>query len=54
LSFKCFLAITQRGLIGLDLMRTPTDFRRFLRGHAATVVQVYWVAIHTPCAFPSL
>jgi hypothetical protein len=52
LAFECFLAIAQGRLIGLDLVRTPADFRGFPGGHAAMLVQVYWVAVHTYPPFP--
>jgi hypothetical protein len=38
MTLEFFLTASQGGLIGLDLMVTAADFRRFLRSHATVFV----------------
>jgi hypothetical protein len=45
-AFEFILTASQGCLIGLDLMKAPTHFRRFLGGHAAMVVEFDWIIRH--------
>jgi hypothetical protein len=45
-TFKFFLALTQCGLIGLDLMETPAIFGGLLSGHPAPRVEVDRIVRH--------
>jgi hypothetical protein len=53
MALEFFLAAAQRCLIGLDLAATATDFRRFLCGHAAMLVELDWVVRHNRLPFPA-
>jgi hypothetical protein len=48
MALEFFLPASQGCLIGLDLMEAPADFRRFLWGHAAMLVEFNWVARIAP------
>jgi hypothetical protein len=46
-----FLTISQRGLIGLNLVKIPADFGIFLRGHSAVLVKIDRRVRHRRIAF---
>src|SRR5947209_8437351 len=48
------LAALQGCLIGLNFMKAPANFRRFLSGHPAMLVEFHWVARHDRLPFLSL
>ena len=57
MALEFFLSTSQGFLIGLDLLEAPAEFRRFLRGHAAMLVEFDWVFRHNhlpfaACAMP--
>src|SRR5260370_26087769 len=53
MALEFFLAAPQGRLIGLHIVETPADFRRFLCGHAAILVEVGWVVGHNHLPFPA-
>jgi hypothetical protein len=48
---QLFLTISQRGLIGLNLVKIPANFGIFLRGHSAVLVKIDRRIRHRPCSF---
>jgi hypothetical protein len=53
-AFEILLAASQGCLIGLNFMKAPANFRRFLSGHAAMLVKFHWVVRHDRLPFLSL
>jgi hypothetical protein len=53
-AFEILLAASQGCLIGLNFMKAPANFRRFLSGHAAMLVEFHWVVRHDRLPFLSL
>src|SRR5713101_6912121 len=53
MALEFFLAAPQGRLIGLHLVETAADLRRFLCGHAAMLVEVDWGVGHNHLAFPA-
>ena len=53
-ALELLLAGAQGCLIGLDFMQAPPNFRRFLSGHAAMLVEFNWVISQVICPSPGL
>jgi hypothetical protein len=47
------LTALQIGLIGLDFVKTPANFRRFLRRHTPVLVKFDWLVRHNRLPFPA-
>ena len=46
MALEFLLAASQGCLIGLNFMEVPANFRRFLSGHAAMLVEFHGVVRH--------
>jgi hypothetical protein len=51
-ALEILLAAPQGCLIGLNFVKAPANFRRFLSGHAAMLVEFHGVVRHDRLPFP--
>jgi hypothetical protein len=51
-ALEFLLAASQGFLIGLNFLEAPANFRRFLSGHAAMLVEFHGVVRHDRLPFP--